>query len=76
MEIKLKLDFNQILMLIHQLSISEKRKIATQLQVDLDRKQKSGNDLQRFLLKGPTWTDKEYKEFQKRRKQVNKFPSR
>ncbi|MEP7168877.1 MAG: hypothetical protein ABI855_05855 [Bacteroidota bacterium] len=74
MEIKLKLGLNQVLSLIRQLSISEKRKIAKELQIEL-RSLSNGNDLQKLLLNGPTWTNKEYKDFLKKRNQLNNFPS-
>ena len=74
MELSFKLGFEQLLHLVKQLSIHDKKKLANALETEL-QKDNSTIDLHQLLLHGPTWSKKEYNEFLKRKKQVNKFPA-
>lgn len=74
MELNFKLGFEQLLFLAKQLPLKQKRKLAEALQSELHQKQKP-SDLQKLLMKGPTWSNAEYKAFLKRKNQIDKFPS-
>jgi hypothetical protein len=40
------------------------------------KKEKNRTELQKLLLKGPTWTDEEYKEYLENRESINKIGAR
>jgi hypothetical protein len=75
MELKLNIEYNELLMLIKQLPAA---KIA-QLKSDLNstfKDKSSGNEsseFQNFLLTAPVMTDNEYEQFLENRKQFNEW---
>ena len=71
MEPRIKIDYNQILMLIHQLSKSEIEKLANSLQSDLSTPQ-SSEAIMELILNAPTWTDSEFDDYNEARVHVNK----
>jgi len=62
MELRIDLDYNQILGLIHQLPKREIERLTHTLQSEISLK-KSSVDLQEMILKAPTWTDLEFEAF-------------
>ena len=71
MEPRIKIDYNQILMLIHQLSKSEIEKLANSLQSELSTPQ-SSEAIMELILNAPTWTDSEFDDYNEARVHVNK----
>jgi hypothetical protein len=71
MELKLNIDYNQILGLIHQLSEKEIRKLAVTLQSEIISK-KSSNKIQEIILNAPTWTDSDLNDYNEARSFINK----
>ena len=71
MELKLKIDYNQILGLIHQLPEREIKKLATTLQSEILSKKSSGT-IQDLILKAPTWTDSDLNDYQEARNYISK----
>lgn len=71
MELKIKLDYNQILNLIHQLSDKDIEKLAVTLQSEVSSKKSSGS-IEDLILQAPTWTDSELNEFRAARDHINK----
>lgn len=71
MELKLNIDYNQILGLIHQLPEKEIRKLATALQSEILSK-KSSRSIQELILQAPTWSDSDFNAFQETRNYINK----
>lgn len=71
MELKINLDYNQILKLIYQLPENEIKKLVSTLQSDfVSRKKKSS--IKELILEGPTWTEHEIEEVQNARNFINK----
>jgi len=62
MELRIDLDYNQILGLIHQLPKREIERLTHTLQSEISLK-KSSIDLQEMILNAPTWTDLEFEAF-------------
>lgn len=71
MELRIEIDYNQILKLIHQLSKREIEKLTYTLQKEIEAK-KSSKRLQEMILKAPTWTDSELNEYNGARDHLNK----
>ena len=62
MELKLNLEYTQILNLIRQLSKQDIDKLYSDMHKEFDAKKEIEDitSLQKLLLKGPTWIDEEY----------------
>ncbi len=71
MELKIDLDYNQILGLIHQLPKREIERLTDTLQSEISSK-RSSEDLQEMILNAPTWTDSDFDDFNKARVHINK----
>lgn len=71
MELKIYLDYDQILKLIHQLPDKDIEKLAVTLQSVVSSKKPSGS-VAETILRAPTWTDSELNEFQAARDHINK----
>lgn len=71
MEIKINLDYDQILNLIHQLPDKDIEKLAVTLQSEVLSKKSSGS-IEELILQAPTWTESELNEFQTARDHINK----
>jgi hypothetical protein len=70
MELKINIDYNQILKLIYQLPESEIKRLVSTLQTEILTKRKL-NSLQELLLEGPTWTESELEECKNARIFIN-----
>lgn len=73
MELRLNLSYRQILKLIHQLSDRDKEKLASTLQSELAaKKPATQNKIQEIILNAPTWTEKQFADYQDARNYINK----
>ena len=73
MKMNVNIGLEQILDFIRQLPFNEKEKLVSEIQKERNVKSKT-NQLQKVLLQGPTWSEKEYKNYLKTRVQLNRFP--
>ena len=64
MELRINIDYDQILSLIHQLPKKDIEKLAYTLQTEIVKK-KSSKKLHEMILKAPTWTDSDFNGFKK-----------
>lgn len=71
MELTIKIEYSQILKLIHQLPKKDFEKLANTLQMDLVSK-KSAKNIQELILQAPTWTKSDLVDFQEVRTSMNK----
>jgi hypothetical protein len=69
MEIKINLDYDQILNLIHQLPDKDIEKLVDTLQSEVTSK-KSPGSIKDLIHQAPTWTDSELNEFQAARDHI------
>lgn len=70
MELKINIDYNQILGLINQLPKTEKEKIAIVLQTEISAISFSEFSRQ-LLLDAPTWDDPDFKNYIEARNHIN-----
>ena len=66
----MKVDYNQILELIHQLPEKEVEKLAIALQSEIFSK-KTSESIQALILKAPTWTDSDIEDYKGARDSIN-----
>ena len=62
MELKINLEFNQILKLIHQLPPKDIEQLSFVLQSEVSAS-KSSSALQKLIMNAPTWTDAELQDY-------------
>jgi len=70
MELKINLEFNQLLKLIHQLPKKDIERLSVVLQSEVTAS-KSSSSLQKLILNAPTWTDAELHEYEEARTHLN-----
>lgn len=70
MELRLDLEFNQLLKLIHQLPKKEIERLTITLQSEISAN-KSASTLQKMILDAPTWSDAELHEYEEARTHLN-----
>jgi hypothetical protein len=70
MELKINLEFNQLLKLIHQLPKKDIERLSVVLQSEVSAS-KSSNSLQKLILESPTWTDPEFHDYNEARAHLN-----
>lgn len=70
MELKINIEYVQILKLIHQLPKEDIEKLVNTLQSEISVK-KSSKKIRELILKAPTWTDSDLNDFQNARDQIN-----
>jgi hypothetical protein len=66
----MKVDYNQILDLIHQLPEKEIEKLAITLQSEISSK-KTSESIQELILKAPTWSDSDLEDYKEARNSIN-----
>jgi hypothetical protein len=66
-----RVDYNQILKMIHQLPPREIEMLTQTLQMEMTTKQ-SSESLQKIILDAPTWTDSDIHDYEEARKHINK----
>jgi hypothetical protein len=71
MELRIDIDYNQILRLIHQLPKKEIEKLTNTLQTEIATK-KSSKAIQKMILKAPTWSDSDLNDYNETRNHLNK----
>jgi len=70
MELRINIDYNQILKLIHQLPKKDIERLASSLQSEL-LTQKSPDSLMELILIAPTWSDSDLNDFNEARAHLN-----
>ena len=71
MELRLNIDYKQILGLIHQLSKTDIQKLVTALQSEVMPK-KSQKSIQELIINAPTWSVSDMDNYQKARNHISK----
>ncbi|OFX33162.1 MAG: hypothetical protein A2X08_14045 [Bacteroidetes bacterium GWA2_32_17] len=73
MELRINVDINQIINLIHQLPEQEIEKLSSTLQTELSIKKKNGKkNMNELIVSAPTWSDSDFEEYNEVRSQINK----
>jgi len=73
MELKINMDYSQILNIIQQLPLKEIEKLTSTLQTEVSlNKENSKKKLGDLILSAPTWTESEYSDYLEARNQINK----
>ena len=70
MELRIDIDYNQILKLIHQLPKSEIERLTSSLLTELSTP-KSSDAIRELILKAPTWSDSDLNDFNEARTHLN-----
>lgn len=70
MELRIEIDYNQILKLIHQLPKREIERLTSSLQSELST-QKSSDAIKELILKAPTWSDSDLNDYNDARAHLN-----
>ena len=65
----MKVDYNQILELVHQLPEKEIEKLAITLQSEISSK-KTSESIQELILKAPTWLDTDLEDYKEARNSI------
>ena len=65
----MKVDYNQILELVHQLPEKEIEKLAITLQSEISSK-KTSESIQELILKAPTWSDTDLEDYKEARNSI------
>jgi len=71
MELRVDINYNQILSLIRQLPKKDIKKLTNTLQSEIVT-DKSTKSIQRLILEAPTWTDSELNDYNNARNHINK----
>jgi hypothetical protein len=71
MELKLNIDYEQILGLIYQLPEEDIEKLTAILQSGAFNK-KATKSMEELILNAPTWSDSDFQNYQKARNHINK----
>lgn len=71
MEVRIDINYNQILKLIRQLPEKDIEKLTRTLQSEISS-EKSEKSLAELILKAPTWSDSDMKDFKEARNHINK----
>ena len=71
MELRVDINYNQILELIRQLPEKDIKKLTNTLQSEIIS-DKSGKSLQKLILQAPTWTDSDLNDYNQARTRINK----
>jgi len=72
MELRVEINYNQILRLIQQLPKKDVKKLTNTLQSEIAA-DKSTRSLDELILQAPTWTDSDLNDYNKARIHMNKF---
>jgi hypothetical protein len=71
MELRVDINYNQILRLIRQLPKKDIKRLTNTLQSEIDA-EKPTKSLQKLILQAPTWTDSNLYEYNNARIHINK----
>lgn len=73
MELKVNIDYDQIMDLIQQLPPQDIEKLSSAIQAGLSQKKEiAKSKLVGLILSSPTWSDKDYRDYVEARAQINK----
>ena len=75
MELRININYDQVLTIIRQLPKVDIEKLSFEIQNELlpTKEKKVRNYLQKLLLQAPTWSDEEYKNYLEARRHFNQF---
>lgn len=74
MEIKLSIEYEQLIAIINQLPIDEVNKLKKEIdKITNERKVKAADDLESLIVDGPVMGDEKYNEFEENRKNFNQW---
>ncbi len=75
MELRLDIDYNQLLNLIKQLPATQLLKLKTELDENdsQEKPKKASSDFQKLLLNGPVMSDEQYNTFTENRERMNQW---
>ncbi len=78
MEVKLQIEYQDLLSIIKQLPASQIAQLKSDLTDSLIKEKAKADKVQlrQFLLNGPVMTDEEYENYQQARKWMNQWPTR
>jgi len=71
MELRIDVDYNQILRLIHQLPKRDIEKLTVALKTEIESK-KASKAIQKLILSAPTWSDSDLQSYNEARNHINK----
>lgn len=72
MEVKVDIEFNQILKLIQQLPDDKIKELSKKIQQQIQsKKSRSKKKLKKLILEAPSWSDEQLAEYQKARDHIN-----
>ena len=70
MELKIKINYKQILQLVQQLPKRDREKLSVVLQSEIEA-DKSAKSLQEIILNAPTWTEADFRAYNEARGHIN-----
>lgn len=75
MEMKIQLDYGQVLEIVKQLPINQMAKLTYDIKeiLEVDTPKQDANAFQKFLLSAPTMSDEDYETFLENRKKFNQW---
>lgn len=73
MNLNLNIDYSDLVAIIKQLPVSDLKMLNNTINQEIVfKKQVEKSDLQKLLLKAPTWSDEDFNDYQKLREHINK----
>lgn len=72
MELKVNIEYNEILNLIQQMPEKDIQKLADLLKSRVSEIKNSGESIKELLLEAPVWTDEDYNQFKLAHESINK----
>ena len=74
MEIKLKIDYDQLITIINQLPIDEVKKLKAEIEkISNEKNSEVTDDLESLIVNGPVMSDEKYHEFEENRKNFSQW---
>jgi hypothetical protein len=73
MNLTVEIGFEQLILLIRQLPANQRKKLFKVFEAELAPAPPEPNNLQKLLLTGPVWTEKEYQNVLKTTEQLNQL---
>lgn len=72
MKVELNLKYDELVKVINQLPQEQMEKLLQSIKAEIKVKNEKKEKLKKFILKAPTWSDKEYSAYQEARNHINK----
>lgn len=74
MEIKLKIDYDQLITIINQLPLDEVKKLKAEIErISNEKNSEVIDDLESHIVNGPVMSDEKYYEFEENRKNFSQW---